>query len=586
MIRVLIISLLSVLTMLLASATPIQLNNSQGIGQQQLTHADTFEAINHNLTPEQIIQLPPQQWQPTGSHLFKVRLPASQLSYSQRWLKFQIHNDSHDVSYYRLVLPQPILTQTNVYVAGQGDVKAVTESASDNVEGATSFPLAIEAMTKKNVYVQTQFGLSLPQISLWQENDYLLQKRTLATYYWLSIGSISILMLLTILLTPLRLINRFFIALNILLIMLWATLNGQWFNPAPALWLTKTILSGLLVCAALARYQRFTKRPIAIKRLIVALIVAAGLWLLPQSYNLLIYIALPLALIILMLNSLEPPAGEQASRANKYAKWEVICFNLVSLLSLVVVCLALAQVAGFISEVLSLNQALQIVVTSNLIMLILSSVLRLKFDLSQINTNQQFTTNLKHQIVQQQATISQLNSDLKMASDRLKIDEVTGLRNYDYFSDTLGLEINRTRRHNFPISILMIKLNGLDRIAQQYDYQTVNKCLQSLAIRCQSQIKRSSDKICRYQDDLFALILPDTHSQGAFQLSQKLLNTINDSQLTIDKNQLSINASIGLVTAVSNSDITATKLIEALETAVNRAIRSDGVKVSHLIVEQ
>jgi diguanylate cyclase (GGDEF)-like protein len=368
------------------------------------------------------------------------------------------------------------------------------------------------------------------------------------------------------------------------LMSLWLIFSGQLLTQTMPYTLIKLTLSALVVSAALARYQRYNHRLLGVKRVSIAVMLAICIWLVPASYNSLILVMLPIALLILLLNALG--ARHVDHPHNIYSRFESIIFICLNIVAFTVTCLSLANYYGHISNTVNLHQALTISIITNLLTLIMSPILRMRYDLSIVKSDQKFTKNLHHQITQQHATISQLNADLKMAHDRLKIDELTGLRNHEYFNSNLLLEINRTGRHKFPVSIVLIKVDGLSEVTEQYDYETSNRCLQQIAIRCQKQLKRSSDKVCRYHDETFALTLPDTHSQGAMQLGNELLAAINNSTLKIEQKVIAVNVNIGVATADSTPSLTAQALTEAAELALENAAMTSQLPISQIIISQ
>ena len=122
-------------------------------------------------------------------------------------------------------------------------------------------------------------------------------------------------------------------------------------------------------------------------------------------------------------------------------------------------------------------------------------------------------------------------------------DDLTGLANRRHFSSQLERELALARRHQTPLSLLLLDLNDFKSINDSFGHQQGDRCLQAVAQAIGARL-RATDCAARIGGDEFALILPHTSKQQARRLARSLADTISNALPP----PLQISAAIGLST--------------------------------------
>jgi len=100
-------------------------------------------------------------------------------------------------------------------------------------------------------------------------------------------------------------------------------------------------------------------------------------------------------------------------------------------------------------------------------------------------------------------------------------DSLTGLANHRRLFEVLHAEICRSRRTGREFSLLLLDLDGLKRINDQFGHLVGSRALCRLA-QIIADCCRSMDTAARHGGDEFALVLPETGSTAAALVGQRI----------------------------------------------------------------
>jgi diguanylate cyclase (GGDEF)-like protein len=150
-------------------------------------------------------------------------------------------------------------------------------------------------------------------------------------------------------------------------------------------------------------------------------------------------------------------------------------------------------------------------------------------------------------------------------------DPLTGLPNRRYLEERLLEEVERSKRHNTPLSFMIIDVDHFKSYNDVYGHTNADRVLTKIA-----QILRRSvrviDMSARFAGDEFCVVLPETEPRDAINIAERLRAEINGAEFRSEQGHLmgKVTISIG-ISSFSESLSTPLAIIEAADRALYRA---------------
>jgi two-component system cell cycle response regulator len=148
-------------------------------------------------------------------------------------------------------------------------------------------------------------------------------------------------------------------------------------------------------------------------------------------------------------------------------------------------------------------------------------------------------------------------------------DDLTQLYNSRYLSQVLRREAKRASRSGRPLSLLFIDLDGFKSINDTHGHLCGSRALVEAASVIRASA-RETDVVARFGGDEFALVLPDTGSDGAVAVGDRIRERIAAHRFLLsDGLSVALTVSVGVATLpdVSHS---AEGLLQAADGAMYR----------------
>jgi diguanylate cyclase (GGDEF)-like protein len=149
-----------------------------------------------------------------------------------------------------------------------------------------------------------------------------------------------------------------------------------------------------------------------------------------------------------------------------------------------------------------------------------------------------------------------------------KTDPLTGLFNRRHFTELCQLEEGRARRHGFPFSVLMLDIDHFKRINDTHGHPVGDLAIKALAGMCQSSL-RVHDLAARYGGEEFVLTLPQTDTEGATVVAERLRRKTEALAVASEGGEVHFTVSIGLATSRKDTQFEA--VVESADQALYRA---------------
>ncbi|WP_345241214.1 diguanylate cyclase domain-containing protein [Pontibacillus salipaludis] len=151
-----------------------------------------------------------------------------------------------------------------------------------------------------------------------------------------------------------------------------------------------------------------------------------------------------------------------------------------------------------------------------------------------------------------------------------QLDGLTSIPNRRYFDETLNKELNRMKRYNKPLSLLLMDIDQFKRYNDTYGHLEGDHCLKEVALSIKGALKGSLDFVARYGGEEFGVILPCTDENGAYSKGEEIRAGIE--RLAIPHKLSSVNphvtVSIGYTTVNPNEEIEAETMLEQADEAL------------------
>ena len=147
--------------------------------------------------------------------------------------------------------------------------------------------------------------------------------------------------------------------------------------------------------------------------------------------------------------------------------------------------------------------------------------------------------------------------------DAARSDPLTGLLNRRGFEERIELELERARRADHGLSVIVGDLDHFKELNDRYGHSTGDRVLQRFAALC-SEAGRRIDAIARIGGEEFALVLPHTDEHGAFLVAERLRRHVRK---TFEAEGLPVTVSFG-VTAFPRDGFAPEELVHAGDQAL------------------
>ena len=154
--------------------------------------------------------------------------------------------------------------------------------------------------------------------------------------------------------------------------------------------------------------------------------------------------------------------------------------------------------------------------------------------------------------------IVRLEQSLREANAKIHIlsitDPLVGTFNRRHLNEQLIHEVERARRYERPLAVIMADLDFFKDINDHHGHQVGDQVLRAFAELTQGSIRQASDWIARYGGEEFVVVLPQTDLAGATCTAEKIRNQCAAGPFRTAAGDVPLTASFGVACLSSVPD--------------------------------
>jgi len=151
-------------------------------------------------------------------------------------------------------------------------------------------------------------------------------------------------------------------------------------------------------------------------------------------------------------------------------------------------------------------------------------------------------------------------------------DSLTGIGNRRRMTALIGAELERTRRFGHPLSLLMIDIDHIKDVNDNYGHDAGDRAIVAVAMALSVDL-RACDSAARFGGEEFVVLMPETELRVAADAAERLRNSIAALRLEGDDGRpIGLTISIGVAGAgTSGEPDTPSTLLSRADRALYRA---------------
>ncbi|MFW6357922.1 MAG: diguanylate cyclase domain-containing protein [Chroococcales cyanobacterium] len=180
---------------------------------------------------------------------------------------------------------------------------------------------------------------------------------------------------------------------------------------------------------------------------------------------------------------------------------------------------------------------------------------------------------LKRQVEKERLLSEKLEEANRELRRFASVDGLTQIANRRCFDDYLATEWKRLAREQGPLSLILCDVDFFKFYNDTYGHQAGDECLKKVAAMLTNNAKRPADLPARYGGEEFSVILPNTTSEGAVHVAERIRHKMKLAAIPHSGSLISdrVTMSFGVATMIPNHETTTYQLVTAADKALYQA---------------
>lgn len=161
------------------------------------------------------------------------------------------------------------------------------------------------------------------------------------------------------------------------------------------------------------------------------------------------------------------------------------------------------------------------------------------------------------------------------------LDAVTGIPNREKFEEAMDAEWRRNSRNRTPISLLLMEVDHYQDFCEEHGNQAGNETLRRMIGALTSGIQRAGDVVGRFNEQVFACLLPETDTLGAVSVGERIRAEMNSMAIPHGRSEAApyVTLSLGVASLVPGRNDLLEDLQDSAEEALAKARQRGGNQV-------
>lgn len=177
--------------------------------------------------------------------------------------------------------------------------------------------------------------------------------------------------------------------------------------------------------------------------------------------------------------------------------------------------------------------------------------------------------------------VESLRQQVEELSELVLTDGLTGLYNFRHFKKVLQAEMDRSKRSGIPTSLVMVDLDYFKDINDTYGHETGNMVLKHVADILTSEL-RTTDVVCRYGGEEFAVIFPETQLNQAVKVADRVREVIADTPINCEAGEVCVTASMGASVYMKFGTLSLERFVNSVDEYLYEAKKSGRNCICHI----
>ena len=177
--------------------------------------------------------------------------------------------------------------------------------------------------------------------------------------------------------------------------------------------------------------------------------------------------------------------------------------------------------------------------------------------------------------------VENLRNKIEELSELVSTDALTGLYNFRHFKIVLQAEMDRSKRSGIPTSMVLVDIDHFKTVNDNHGHEAGNLALKHLAEILRGEV-RTTDIVCRYGGEEFAIIFPETHLNLAVKVADRIREHIASQSLQIGDQEITQTVSMGASVYMKTSVLDLVDFVDSVDKYLYEAKQSGRNCICHI----